>query len=208
MSVDLFGAELIRLLDYMGCATFAATGALAAARRKHDIVTFLFFAGITAVGGGTLRDVLMDVPVFWLNQPAYLVICAVVATVVWLWGPAPERRLTWLLWLDAAGLSAYAVLGADKAYAAGMSALTAVLLGILTATFGGIVRDVLAGESSVLLRREVYVTAALLGAVAYVGQRVVLGFDAATAAPAALALGFAVRAGALVFGWTMPGFRR
>ena len=80
LAVDLFGPELIRLLDYMGCATFAATGALAAARRKHDIVTFLFFAGITAVGGGTLRDLLMDVPVFWLNQPAYLVICAVVAT--------------------------------------------------------------------------------------------------------------------------------
>src|SRR6185437_11145024 len=147
-------------LDYAAVAVFGATGALAAARRKHDIVTFGFFAAVTGVGGGTLRDLLIGAPVFWVGRPAYLVVAAGAALAIWLfgWGRRGERILTWL---DALGMAAYAVVGALKALSLGAPPLSAVVMGVLTSTFGGIIRDVLAEEPSVLLRRELYVTAAL-----------------------------------------------
>ncbi|RYI87660.1 MAG: trimeric intracellular cation channel family protein, partial [Acetobacteraceae bacterium] len=110
-----------------------------------------------------------------------------------------------LLWLDALGLGAYGVLGAAKAEAAGAAPLICIVMGALTACFGGVVRDLLAGQPSILLRREITVSAALLAATLFVGLRAV-GLDAWTSAvPAALA-GFALRAGALRWGWSLPGF--
>jgi uncharacterized membrane protein YeiH len=152
-------------LDYAAVAVFGATGALAAARRNHDIVTFGFFAAVTGVGGGTLRDLLIGAPVFWVDRPAYVLACLAAALAVWLFGVGRWREQT-LLWLDALGMAAYAVVGAAKAGSLGAPPFSAVVMGVLTATFGGIIRDVLAGEPSVLLRREVYVSAALLGAAA------------------------------------------
>ncbi|HEY8615278.1 trimeric intracellular cation channel family protein [Phenylobacterium sp.] len=196
-------ALTLTVLDYAAVAVFGASGALAAARRKHDIITFGFFAAVTGVGGGTLRDLLIDAPVFWVLRPEYLVVCLAAATAIWVfgWGRGRERLL---LWLDALGLAAYAVVGALKAISLGVAPLAAVVMGVLTATFGGVLRDVLAHEPSVLLKRELYVTPALLGATLFVAVRAVgqpelavaLGFLAA----------FGVRAGAILFGWRMPGF--
>jgi len=191
-------------LDYAAVAVFGATGALAAARRNHDIVTFGFFAAVTGVGGGTLRDLLIGAPVFWVERPGYVLACLAAALGVWLFGFGRWRELI-LLWLDALGLAAYAVVGAAKAASLGAPPLAAVVMGVLTATFGGIVRDVLAGEPSVLLRREVYVSAALLGAGVFVG------LDAAgVGRPAAGGVGFAValavRGCAIVWRWSLPGF--
>ncbi|MDP3659289.1 trimeric intracellular cation channel family protein [Phenylobacterium sp.] len=201
--MDGFETALI-WLDYAAVAVFGATGALAAARRKHDIVTFGFFAAITGVGGGTLRDLLLGAPVVWVHQPAYLVACLLAAVAVWLFG-AKRGRYRLLIWLDALGMAAYSVAGAAKAGALGAPPLTAVVLGVLTATFGGIVRDVLADEPSVLLKREIYVTAALVGAATYVGLGL-LGVGAAVAGLAGFGAALALRAGALVFGWSLPGF--
>jgi uncharacterized membrane protein YeiH len=197
-------AGLLSILDYAAVAVFGATGALAAARRKHDIVTFGFFAAVTGVGGGTLRDLLIGAPVFWVARPTYLVVCFAAAVMVWIfgWGQGRERVLTWL---DAVGMAAYAVVGALKAISMGAPALSSVVMGVLTASFGGIVRDVLAEEPSVLLRRELYVTAALAGASAFVLLQV-LGAPLTPAGVAGFALAFAVRAGAILFGWTLPGF--
>lgn len=192
------------LFDYAAVAVFGATGALAAARRKHDIVTFAFFAAVTGVGGGTLRDLLIDAPVFWVARPGYLVMCLAAAVAVWLLG-----RRTWrmglLLWLDAIGMAAYCVVGAAKALSLGVHPISAVVMGVLTACFGGVLRDVLANEPSVLLRREIYVTAALLGAGVFVGLAS-LGVDRLAASGAGVIVAFAVRAGALRLGWTLPGF--
>ena len=111
------------LLDYAGVAVFAATGALAAAREKHDLVTLGFFAAITGVGGGTLRDLLIDAPVFWVQDWRYIAICLAAAVGVWFLGQR-EWRFRALLWLDAVGLAAYGVMGAAKAEALGAAPIT------------------------------------------------------------------------------------
>jgi uncharacterized membrane protein YeiH len=191
-------------LDFAGVAVFAATGALAAAREKHDLVTFAFFAAITGVGGGTLRDLLLGLPVFWVSDWRYIAVCLSGALAIWMLGPR-DWRFRALLWLDALGLGAYGVLGAAKAEAVGAAPLICIVMGALTACFGGIIRDILAGQPSILLRREITISAALLAATTYVGLRL---FDAPIwpAAIVAALLGFGLRAGALAWGWSLPGF--
>lgn len=196
-----------QLVDYFGVGIFAITGALAAARSKHDIITFIFFAIITGIGGGTLRDLLLGVPVFWLTDSGYLLVCILAAGIVWLIAGVLHRKLKLLLWFDAVGLAAYATFGSYKAITLGYTNLTAVVMGVISATFGGIIRDVLASEHSVLLRREIYVTATMVGAISYVALAQWIGLPAIWAAAISFTLGFATRATALWFGWTMPEFR-
>jgi len=191
-------------LDFAGVAVFAATGALAAARQKHDLVTFAFFGAITGVGGGTLRDLLIGAPVFWVQDWRYIAVCLAASVAVWMIGARPWRFRA-LLWLDAVGLAAYGVMGAAKAGAFGIAPLICIVMGALTACFGGVVRDLLAGEPSILLRREITVSAALLAATVFVIARV-LGLDIWPAAIVGGALGFGLRAGALAWGWSLPAF--
>lgn len=194
----------LTVLDYAAVAVFGASGALAAARAKHDIITFGFFAAVTGVGGGTLRDLLIDAPVFWVARPEYIVVCLAAAVAVWVlgWGRSRDRLL---LWSDALGMAAYAIVGALKASSLGVPPVSAVIMGVLTATFGGVIRDVLAHQPSVLLRRELYVTPALLGAGVFVSLH---AFDLPLLVSGGLGFlaAFAVRAGAILFGWQMPGF--
>lgn len=191
-------------LDYAGVAVFALTGALAAARDRHDIITFWFFAVVTGIGGGTLRDLLIGAPVFWISDPAYLGVGAAAAIAVWFLAPRLERAKT-LIWLDAIGLAAYAVIGAAKALSLGVDPFVSVAMGVLTASFGGVLRDVLAGQPSILLKREISISAALAAA----GGFVVL--EAAGMAPLIAGVigasgGFILRAGAITFGWSLPAF--
>lgn len=192
------------LLDYFGVLVFAMTGALAAAREKHDLVTLSFFAAITGVGGGTLRDLLIGAPVFWVQDWKYVAVCVLGALIVWFVGRR-EWRFTALLWLDAVGLAAYGVIGAAKAEAYDVAPLICIVMGALTACFGGVVRDLLAGQPSILLRREITVSAALLAASVFV-LLTELGLSNLFAALIAVPLGFALRAGALLKGWSLPGF--
>lgn len=197
-------AATLTVLDYAAVAVFGASGALAAARRKHDIITFTFFAAVTGVGGGTLRDLLIDAPVFWVARPEYLGVCVAGAVAIWIfgWGQGRERLL---LWLDALGMAAYTVVGALKAVSLGLPPGSAIVMGVLTSTFGGIIRDVLAEEPSVLLRRELYVTPALLGSAVFVGLDA-LGVQLTLAGAMGFIAAFTVRAGAILFGWQMPAF--
>ncbi len=194
------------LLDYLGVALFAATGALAASRKELDVVGFVFLAAVTGIGGGTARDIILGVDVFWIVEPIYVLTCAVTAVVIFFTAHLVESRYRWLLWLDALALSAYCVLGAAKGLAASGSPIVAIVMGMLTGTFGGILRDVLAHEKSVLLRREIYVTAALLGSTAYVAA-MLLGAGSVVSALAGFAATIAIRGGALWFGWTLPTYR-
>ena len=192
-------------IDYFGIAVFAASGALLAAEKRQTLVTFLFFAVVTGVGGGTLRDLLIGAPVFWVHTNATLLICIVAALLVWVAG---RQRLAGeaLLWFDALGLAAYAVFGAAKSLSFGVAPIPAFAMGVLTACAGGILRDVLAGDPSILMRPELYVTAAALSA----GLFVLLALAGVAIWPAAIIAaiaGFALRGAAIARGWSLPAFR-
>lgn len=197
--------SLLSVLDYAGVATFAASGALMAAQKRQDVVTFIFFAAITGVGGGTLRDLLIDAPVFWVQDAGYAIVCTLVAILVYLTRGRGVHGQT-LLWLDAVGLCVYACVGAAKALSLGVDPVICVVMGALTATFGGIIRDVLAGVPSILLSRELYITPAIVSASVFIGLRLA-GMDWTWASGFAVALGFFVRAGAIIWKWHLPAFK-
>lgn len=195
---------VLEILDYAGVAVFAATGALSAARKHLDIIGYLFFAAVTGIGGGTLRDLILGLtPVFWVTNPVYILVCAGAGVMVFFTAPLMESRYRFLVWLDAIGMAAYCVMGAAKGLSATGSPTVAIVTGMLTATFGGILRDLLAGEPSVLLRPEIYITAALIGACAFTAATV-LSAPLAVASLLGMASAFAVRGGALRYGWTLP----
>ncbi len=201
--------SLEQWFNYAGVFVFAATGALVASRRQLDLVAFLFLASITGIGGGTLRDlVLGSMPVIWVKDPGYLLACAAAAVSVYFTAHLFESRYRLLLWLDAIGLAAYCVMGADKSLTLGYGPIVAVVTGVLTATFGGILRDVVAGEPSVLMRKEVYVTAALAGAVVYTIMHAVGLTPQIVSAVVAAGVAFIIRGGALQFSWTLPTHSR
>jgi len=203
-SVPGFSDALV-ILDFFGIAVFAVSGALLAAEKRLTLVTFIFFAVVTGVGGGTVRDLLIGAPVFWVHTNKTLLICIGAALLVWLL----NRR--WfagqsLLWFDAAGLAAYSTYGAAKALGFGVAPVAAFAMGVLTGCVGGIIRDVLAGETSILIRPELYVTAAALSAGLFVGLSL-LGVEAWIAAAIAIGAGFILRGAAIARGWSLPAYK-
>jgi uncharacterized membrane protein YeiH len=198
---------LITILDVLGVAVFAVTGALVASRKQMDVVGFALLATVTGIGGGTLRDVVLGLtPVFWVQKPIYVAVCLVVAVIVFFAAHIPESRFRLLLWLDAIGLSMFCVVGADRALDAGTTPFIAIVMGVITATMGGVIRDVLGGEIPIILRREVYVTAALAGAAVFV-LRGVAGMPPTIAAISGFAVCLAIRGLALHRGWSLPVYR-
>jgi uncharacterized membrane protein YeiH len=194
-------------LDWLGVVVFAITGSLVASRKQMDIVGFTFLGVATGVGGGTLRDILLGAPVFWIREPNYLITCVLVSGLVFFTAHIPQSRYRFLLWLDAIGLALFAVTGAEKALHAGADGIVAVAMGVITATFGGIIRDLLGGESPVILSREIYVSAAFAGAVIFTSL-VALGVPRELALGTGFAVGLLVRAAALHHGWSLPRYRQ
>lgn len=160
---ELIPTPLLDFLDILGVAVFALSGALLAAKERQTFVTMAFFALVTGVGGGTVRDLLIGAPVFWITDPWVAAVCLIVALLVWF---TPTRWWDGKLldYADGIGLTAYAVLGSAKAMSYGIPPAPAVLMGIVTGTVGGIIRDVVAGRPSIIMRPELYVTAAALSA--------------------------------------------
>ena len=198
-------SNALELLDFFGIGVFAISGALLAAEKRQTLVTFIFFAVVTGVGGGTLRDLLIGAPVFWVHKNATLLICIGAALGVWL---VSSRRIAAkaLDWFDAAGLAAYATYGSAKALGYGVAPVPAFAMGVLTACVGGIIRDLLAGEPSILMRPELYVTAAALAAGLFVGLTLV-GAPLWVAAFISAAAGLGLRALAIVRGCKLPAYR-
>lgn len=169
----MFEIDLTLVINIMGLsasAVFAASGALDAARQKMDILGFMLIGCAAGLGGGTLRDLLLGkVPVFWVREPEWISICLIAAVVTYLIAPHLASRTRALIWMDAIGLALFSVVGTKIGMDAGVSPVIAVCMGVVTASFGGVARDVLCGSSLVLSGAELYVTAALAGAVAYLG---------------------------------------
>lgn len=194
-------------LDHAAIAVFAISGALVASRKQMDAVGFVLIAVVTGFGGGTLRDLLLGrTPVAWLRAPELVAVAVAAAVLVFFTAHRFQNRFRALLWADAVGLSLYAVLGAEIALLAGAHAWAAVILGIVTATFGGIARDVICNEIPLILRREIYVTAAAAGAATFI----ILRMEGVWREPAFLAGAltcFAIRAAAIQRGWSLPGYK-
>lgn len=198
--------QIPAILDIAGIAVFALSGALLAARLRQTFVTMGFFALATGVGGGSVRDLLIGAPVFWVRDPWVAAVCLGVALIAWF---TPRRwwEGQFLEYADAVGLAAYAVLGTAKALAYGVTPVPAVTMGIITGCVGGIIRDVLAGRPSILMRPELYVTAAALSsALCAVGM--MLDAPRGIVWTVAGAAGFILRASAIKFGIHLPAYRR
>ncbi|MFZ5964098.1 trimeric intracellular cation channel family protein [Thalassococcus sp. BH17M4-6] len=199
---------LFTLLDHASVLIFALTGALVASRAQLDVVGFLFFACLTAVGGGTLRDVLLDRnPVFWIANPAYLGVASAAALVVFFTAHRFESRYRVLLWLDACALAVAVAAGSGVAQALGHPAPVVVVMGMITGCMGGLMRDVVSNEVPLILKQgELYVTCAFAGSAATVLAAQVTPSPGLAAIGCALVT-FGLRAGSLAFGWRLPVYK-
>ncbi len=160
MHIDMF----LHWLDLLGTVVFAITGLLAASRKQLDLFGAIVIAMVTAIGGGTLRDLILDVPVFWLHAPTYVYLVVIAAIMMFVhvrFFAAPVRLL---LVLDALGLAVFTVIGVQKTYALGYDDAIVIMTGIMTGVVGGMIRDILVGEVPLILRREIYATASFAGA--------------------------------------------
>jgi uncharacterized membrane protein YeiH len=203
-SENLF--RLVHFFDIVAAIGFAVSGSLVASRKNMDVMGFMWFAVITGVGGGTVRDLILNVPVFWVQNPVHVSACLVTAVVMHFVAPSVESRYRLFVWFDAFGLALVTVAGTVKAMDVGAPALVAIAMGAVTATVGGMIRDTLGHVPSVLLSHEIYITASVLGGCTYVA-----GDAAGLSRPAAMIAGFAVtfivRGFAIKRGWSLPAFR-
>ena len=207
-----FTESTINVLSYIGTAVFGLSGGLTAARRGMDLFGFVVIAMVAGTGGGTLRDLLLGIgPVAWVRDPSFLIVAALAGAVAFFGAPLLERlnvpRRGVLVWADAVGLAIFAVSGTQLAMTFDVPAVSAVLLGVLTAVGGGVLRDLLSDTIPLILHRDLYATAAVAGSIAVLLLDR-LGADAVTQTVIATLVGFGVRAYGILSGWSLPQYRQ
>ena len=198
--------DYLHLIDLLGVAVFAISGTLMAYEKHLDGFGVIVLASVTAIGGGTLRDMMLDQPVFWVADPSffYVILAAAVLTIIWV------RQNTYfphqyLLNADAIGLAFFNVMGLQKALAFGASPLVAVALGTITGCFGGLIRDVICREVPLVLRGELYATTCVLGGAVYITLQA-LALDNTSCMLAAMATTLAIRLMAMRWHWHLRVF--
>ncbi|MEM9599475.1 MAG: trimeric intracellular cation channel family protein [Pseudomonadota bacterium] len=203
MTLDPLSLDFaLGLLDRIGVLVFAISGGIVAVRAKMDWLGILVLSFLPALGGGTLRDLILDAPVFWLSDGWSLMMVLCGAILSYLFANSVEDFKP-LRWADAVGLSLFAVAGAAKAIELGHGMTIAVIMGGVTASAGGLLRDIVANREPLLLKQDIYATAALLGGLGYaLCHRAGLSFELSTLVGFSLA--FTVRACAIRFGWSLP----
>ncbi|WP_309663945.1 trimeric intracellular cation channel family protein [Tabrizicola sp.] len=198
---------LLQALDYASVAVFAVTGALVASRSQLDIVGFIFIACLTAVGGGTLRDIILDREVFWVADPVVLAVASAAAVLVFLTAHLLESRYRALLWIDAFALAVAVPAGVAAALADGQGWPIVLVMGMITGCMGGLMRDVVCNEVPLVLKQgELYVTCAFAGALAAVLAGVA-DLDSRLGLILCAAAVLILRAGSLSLGWRLPVYR-
>ena len=200
-------SDLVYMLNLVGIGVFAISGALVASRKELDLFGFAFIALVTSVGGGTLRDLLLgQTPVFWVQDPWNVAPAIAASIVVFFAAPWVQHRYKVLLWADALGMSLFAVIGASVALEAGTNPLVAVFMGGISATFGGVIRDIICNEVPLLLRKELYITPAIIGSAIVVylpallpsfSGGMIVGFSAA----------FIIRGLGIYYGISSPAYK-
>ncbi len=193
------------IADLMGVAVFAIAGTLLAFRKQMDGFGVVVLASVTAIGGGTTRDLILDAPVFWLDDPTYFIVigAAALGTIIWLRFKAyiPLNRL---LIADALGIAFFTVLGTEKALQAGVSPMVAIILGTMTAVFGGLLRDVMARDIPMVLKSELYATTCIAGAIVFV---VLYDLNQSIAMVPAMLTTLVLRFGAIRYHWSLTVFK-
>ncbi|MCB1407655.1 MAG: trimeric intracellular cation channel family protein [Rhodobacteraceae bacterium] len=199
---------LLAALDYLSVFIFALTGALAASRAQLDLVGFLFIASLTAVGGGTLRDIMLNRDmIFWIANPWYIATACLAAVIVFFSAHRLESRRRTLDWLDAGALSVAVPAGVGVAWSLGHGPAVVLIMGMVTAAMGGLMRDVVCNEVPLVLRQgELYLSAAFAGALTALGVAHLFN-QGPPALLACAAVAFLLRAGSLAFGWRLPVYR-
>lgn len=199
---------LLTLLDYAAVLIFALTGALVASRAQLDIIGFSFMACLTAVGGGTVRDVLLDRnPVFWIGNPNYILIACAAAVLIYFTAHLVESRYRWLTWLDSFALAVAVPAGMGAAMQMLQPTSIVVLMGVLTGCLGGLMRDVVCNEVPLVLKQgELYVSAAFAGVLSGVLVAEWL-FKPELGLIVCAVVTWATRAGSLAFGWKLPAYK-
>ncbi len=194
----------IDAIGYFGLVVFAVSGALAAARHRMDPIGFILLGAITAIGGGTVRDLLLGRPVFWVEEPYQILLPAFVALLTYFFVPGDVARQKGMIWSDALGLAAFAVQGAQIALSEGARPAIVIIMGVTTAVGGGLLRDVLCGERPYIVQGDLYASTALAGASAHL-VLVNLGVAAPWSMLVGFMLVFTLRAWAIIshiqLGW-------
>jgi uncharacterized membrane protein YeiH len=198
---------LLSILSLLGVAFFAASGTLAAGRKSLDLIGVLVIASVTAIGGGTIRDVLLGhYPIFWIRDPSNLIVVGVSAllTLVYVRYRLPPERF--LLVADALGLALFSILGARIAERDGLAAVVVILMGVITGVAGGVIRDVLTAEVPLVMRRgHLYATAAMFGVAAYLVAEA-LGAPVLAAALLGMSVIVSLRMASIFYGLHLPVF--
>lgn len=198
---------LFLILDFAGIGLFAYSGGMLAARKELDPFGAAILGAVAGMGGGTLRDVLLgEAPVYWVEAPIYLWVAlggALLGYYTSPWAQSLATRRAALVWADAVGMAVFCVLGAQAGLAAGAHWSIAMLTGVMSAAFGGLLRDIIVNDVPLVLRAEIYALAALAGAGAYV-LAIGLGVETGLAAIGAALIAFVIRACAIAFNWTLP----
>ena len=196
------------LLDLIGVAVFAVSGALVAGRKRFDLLGVAVIATVTAIGGGTIRDVLLDRhPVFWIREPAYLLVILSAAALTLLYARFRKPPRISLLIADALGLALFTISGAQIAEERNLSGIIVVVMGTITGSAGGLLRDVLSAEVPLVLRQaDLYATAAIVGATAYLMLQAA-GLEPTHAALLGMAMIMALRLAAILWKLRLPVFR-
>ncbi len=200
-------APLIHILDLLGTAVFAISGALAAGRKRMDVFGVVVLGCVTALGGGTLRDLILGIrPVFWISSTHYLWVAAIAALGTYLLARLFRLPSKGLVYMDAAGLAVFTIIGFERGFHISEDYTIAIVMGVVTGVVGGIIRDVLSAEVPLILRREIYASASLCGAT-LLALFLYLQLPATSSVSAALLTTLGIRLAALHWNLALPMFR-
>jgi uncharacterized membrane protein YeiH len=192
------------ILFLIGAGVFAITGVLAAARQDMDVMSFIVIGLVTAIGGGTLRDVMLGLQPFWLQQPAYLYVTSAAAAATFFFERRFRATYQALLYLDALATAVFTVIATERTLHLGFEPGIAILMGVITGIGGGVLRDLLTGQPTILLRRELSMTPIIIGGALYVVVRNNAGLPPLQVSLLGIAAITAVRFGAIRWGWAFP----
>ena len=197
MASDSLTISILAIM-YFGDVVFAISGALMAARYKMDIVGFIMIGAITGIGGGTIRDLLLGRTVWWTHDPAELILVITASVITFFFISSELTRKKGAVWADALGLSVFAVVGAHIALAFGSPFFIAVVVGMITATGGGVIRDMITNNLPMIMSGQLYATAALFGSLSYVSLKY-FGAGEMTSEIVGVLAAFTLRASAIIF---------